>query len=213
MPAPRLRSVLTSFSRSVRDARELADDANRWSIPPIPGAKAQITFQRRDTITEMAFLRAYTSWENFLEDSFLLYLLGHRPPKGAPPRRFGFPPNPIAANEWCTDGKPYAKWNVNEVQRRANRWFKNGKPFTPALQRQRSRLEQLITIRNAIAHKSTSVRDKFENLVRLELGAVPANTTVGGFLMMTKPASVPPISFLEFYISEIQRAAHNIVSK
>jgi hypothetical protein len=213
MPAPRLRSALTSFSRSVADARDLADEANKWSIPPQAGARPQITLHRRDTLTEMAFLRAYTSWEKFLEDTFLLYLLGHRPPKGPPPRRFGFPPDPLAADEWCRDGKPYAKWNVTEVQRRANRWFKDGKPFAPALQSKKSRLDQLVTIRNAIAHKSSSVRDKFENLVRLELGAVPPSTSVGSFLMMTKPNSAPLISFLEFYVGEILQAAQDIVPK
>jgi len=43
--------------------------------------------------------------------------------------------------------------------------------------------------------------------------AVPPNTTVGGFLMMTKPTSTPPISFLEFYVAEILRAAQNIVPR
>jgi hypothetical protein len=161
----------------------------------------------------MAFLRAFTSWESFLEDTFLLYLLGHKPPKGAPPRRYGFPQTPDAAAEWCTDGKPYAKWHVNDVQRRANRWFKDGKPFTPALQSQQSRLMQLVSIRNAIAHESDSAKGKFENVVRTELGAVPPNTTVGSFLMTTKPNTTPPISFLEFYVSEILRAAQNIVPR
>lgn len=213
MPAPRLHSALTSFSRSVADARDLADEAHRWSIPPQPGARPQITLHRRDILTEMVFLRAYTSWENFLENTFLLYLLGHKPPKGAPPRRFGFPPDSTAADEWCRDGKPYSKWNISDVQRRANRWFKDGKPFTPALQSQRSRLEQLVTIRNAIAHKSTSVHDKFENLVRLELGNVPPNTSVGSFLMTLKPNAPTPSSFLEFYVGEMQRAAQTIVPK
>ncbi len=213
MPAPRLRSALVSFSRSVKDARDLADDAHKWSTPPRPGARSQITIQRRNTLTEMAFLRAFTSWESFLEETFLLYLLGHRPPNGSMPKRFGFPQTPDSAVEWCSDGKPYAKWHIEDVQRRANRWFKDGKPFTPALQGQQARLKQLVTIRNAIAHQSQSVRDKFENLVRAELGAVPPNTTVGGFLMMTKPNSTPPISFLEFYVAEILRAAQNIVPR
>lgn len=197
----------------MKDARELASDANKWSIPPHPGTRAQITPQRRDTLTEMAFLRAFTSWEMFLEETFLLYLLGHRPPKGSPPRRYGFPPTPDAAAEWCTEGRPYAKWNASEAQRRANRWFKDGKPFTPVLQGQQSRLDQLTTIRNAIAHESSSAKVKFETLVRAELGALPPAMTVGGFLLMTKPASAPPVSFMEFYLGQIEQVAFKIVPK
>ena len=213
MSAPRLNTSLTVFSRSLKEARELVDDAHTWSIPLQPGGRPQISTQRRDTLTEVAFLRAFTSWEVFLEGTFLLYLLGHRPQRGVAPRRYGFPPNLAAAVEWCTDGKDYAKWNVSDVQRRANRWFRQGKPFTPVLRGRQSRLDQLVTIRNAIAHESSSARSKFEALVRSELGALPANTTVGSFLITTKLNSNPPISMMEVYIGEIYQIAQNIVPK
>lgn len=213
MAPPKLGTALNMFSRRLKEARELADDAYSWSIPAQPGAYPLITPRRRDTLTEVAFLRAFTSWEIFLEETFLLYLLGHKPPKGAPPYRYGFPKNPDAAVEWCTDGKDYAKWNVSDVQRRANRWFRHGKPFTPALQGQQSRLSQLVTIRNAIAHESSSARSKFETIVRNELGALPPNATVGSFLLIAKPNITPPISFLEFYVREILGIARIIVPK
>ncbi len=213
MPAPRLRTALTAFSRSIKDARELANDAHKWSLPPTPGARTQITPQRRDTLTEMAFLRAFTSWEVFLEQTFLLYLLGHRPPKGAAPRRYGFPPTPAAAVEWCLEGRQYAKWNAADVRRRANQWFKDGKPFTPILQARQYHLDQFVAIRNAIAHESSEAKAKFEALVRNELGALPPGTTVGNFLMTTKPTSTPPISFIEFYLTQIEGVAMIIVPK
>ena len=88
MAAPRLISALVSFARTLDEARDLAEDANKWSLPPQPGRRAQITVARRDILTEVAFLRAFTGWEVFLEETFLLYLLGHKIPK-AKPRRFG----------------------------------------------------------------------------------------------------------------------------
>ena len=185
----------------------------KWSIPAQPGARAQISSQRRDTLTEVAFLVAFTSWEIFLEETFLLYLLGHQPPKGRAPRRYGFPPNREAASEWCTEGREYAKWNVSDVRRRAHRWFRHGKPFTPALEGRQFRLDQLITIRNAIAHESSAARGKFKKLVRNELQALPPNTTVGSFLIATKPNSNPPLSFMEFYLMEVERVAQNIVPR
>lgn len=150
MAARRLVTALTVFSRCLKDARDLVDDARKWSIPTQPGARAQISPQRR-TLIEIAFLRAFSGWEIFLEETFLLYLLGHQPPKGRAPRRYGFPPNKVAASEWCTEGREYARWHVADVRRRADRWFQHGKPFTPALQGQQHRLDQLATIRNAIA--------------------------------------------------------------
>jgi len=212
MAAPRLVSALVSFSRTLDDARDLAEDANRWSVPPQRGRRAQITVARRDLFAETAFLRAFTAWEVFLEDTFLLYLLGHKIPK-AKTRRFGFPADRKAAAEWCSDGKEYSKWNVADVRRRADRWFKDGKPFTPALQGQQARLSQLVTIRNAIAHESSAAKGKFENLVRDELPTVPPGMSVGAFLLTTKPNTAPPISFMEFYLGEIEQAANNIVPR
>ena len=98
MAAPRLVTALTVFSRCLKDARGLADDAHKWSIPAQPGGRAQISPQRRDTLTEVAFLRAFTGWEIFLEETFILYLLGHQAPKGKPLRRYGFPPDREAAS-------------------------------------------------------------------------------------------------------------------
>ena len=213
MSAPRLISALTAFGRSLEDARDIAEDARDWAIPTSPTTAAQITTQRRDVLTETAFLRAFIAWEVFLEETFLLYLLGHRLPKRSAPRRYGFPPSREAATEWCSDGKAYSKWSVSEVRKRADRWFKDGKPFTPALQGQQSRLDQLTTIRNAVTHVSPDARTKFENLVRQELGYLPPNTTVGGFLITAKPATTPPQSFMEFDIEQMELAATNIVPK
>jgi hypothetical protein len=213
MAARRLVTALVTFSRTLREAKDLADDARKWSTPTSASTRPQITMQRRDILIEIAFLRAFTGWEVFLEETFVLYLLGHKPPKGPAPRRYGFPQDKNAAIEWCSDGRDYAKWNVADVRKRANRWFKDGKPFTPALQAQQSRLDQLVTIRNAIAHESSAARSKFETVIRQELQALPANMTVGGFLMTLKPRSNPPTSFIEFYLEQIHQVALNIVPK
>jgi hypothetical protein len=85
MPAPRLISALTAFARSLEDARDIAEDARNWATPTAAATVAQISAQRRDILTETAFLRAFIAWEIFLEETFLLYLLGHRLPKRTAP--------------------------------------------------------------------------------------------------------------------------------
>ena len=67
------------------------------------------------------------------------------------------------------------------------------------------------TVRNAIAHDSASARDKFEEMVRNELKTLPPNTTVGSFLLTTKPKTTPPISFFESYLDSIIKVADEIV--
>jgi hypothetical protein len=161
----------------------------------------------------MAFLHAFLAWEVFVEESFILYLVGQQPPRGRAPIRHTFPPNQRAAREWIIpEGRRYATWNIpTHVSNRALRFFRDGRPFTEVLRANQSLLDEARIIRNAIAHNSISTREKFEEFVRTMLGSLPHNITVGGFLVTIKPSSAPPISFLDFYIGKLNSAAELIV--
>ncbi len=213
MAQRRLRTVLADFLRSLQECRRLAADAYRWSLPGAHGTRPHISIKRRDSMTEIAFLRAFLAWEAFLEESFILYLLGQRPPRGRAPYRFAFPPNQRAALEWVIpEGRDYAQWtHATHVSGRAERFFRDGRPFATVLRSYQNTLDEARFIRNAIAHQSRSARDKFETVVRGRLTILPPQLTVGGFLGTTIPGTTPPVSFLEFYISRIDLAAQQIV--
>jgi hypothetical protein len=195
----------------MRESRKLAQDADRWATSGAQGKRPAISTQRRESIIELSFLRAFLAWEAFLSESFILYLLGHEPRSGGGPRRYYFPPNRDMAVEWLSEGRDYAKWtNASEVADRARRFFKDGYTFTTVLRANQFVLSDAAVIRNAIAHEAISARLKFENVVRRELGVLPANRTAGAFLGMSKPTAVPPISFLEFYIDALENCALQI---
>lgn len=209
MPQRKLQHVLGDCRRTLKDCRRFAADAQRWSSP---GSLPHISIKRRDWITEVAFLRAFLALESFLEEAFALYSLGQKPPKGRAPNRFAFPPNRRTAEEWfIPEGRRYASWDAQAVSYRAQRYFRSGGPFTTALRGSQSTLEEARTIRNAIAHESSSTQGKFEALVRTKLGALPIRANVGSFLGTTVPASSPPQSFLELYLERIELVASQIV--
>jgi hypothetical protein len=160
---------------------------------------------------ELAFFRAFLAWESFLEESFILYLMGKKPPRGKPPRRFAMPPTLQAAEDFAAEGQDYAKWNIDKLKNRAERFFKGGGPFTGPLQAHRTVLTDAQTLRNAIAHNSASARRKFETLVRRTLGTVPPDFTVGKFLDTTVPTSSPPNTFLDSHLEMIEFVARQIV--
>jgi hypothetical protein len=164
-------------------------------------------------MTETAFLRAFLGWEAFLEESFVLYLSGKKPPRGRGPSRYTFPPTIEKAREWVVpEGHHFARWNLAaDVASRAERHFKSGGPFASVLRSNQNILEDARVIRNAIAHDSASAYDRFERVVRTALTTVPPRLTVGGFLNTVVPRSNPPISYLEFYIGKIHFAAQQIV--
>ena len=213
MAQRKLRTVLADFSRSLHECRCLAADAHDWSLPGSHGMRPYISGKRRDSLTELAFLRAFLAWEMFLEQSFILYLLGQSPPRGRAPRRYASPPNQRAATDWVVpEGRDYAQWTVAmHVSERAERFFEAGRPFAPVLRGSQNTLEETRLIRNAIAHESAMARARFESLVRRWLGTLPPKFAVGGFLGTTVPASAPPVSFLEFYFAKIEFAAQQII--
>lgn len=165
-----------------------------------------------DAIFELAFLRSYLAWEVFLEESFVLYLLGQTSPKGLTPHRYVIPRNREHALEFTLGESLRADWTaVDRVIARANRFFRNGEPYNTVLHPMTSRLNDIKTIRNAVVHASTDSQDKFKALVRRELRHYPPRLTRGGFLVTTIPNSSPPCSFLDHYLMQLLQAAENIV--
>lgn len=208
MPAQQLGAVLNRLRRALSESQQLADDARRWSAP---GAAPSLTSKRRDALIEVAFLRGYIVWETFLEDCFILYLLGRKPPRGRPPYRYARPANRSAAYEFAAEGRDYPVWSEQAVRSRAMRFFRNGGHFAHSLQSNQTLFSEVRTIRNAVAHQSLDAREKFENLVRTKLGALPPNTTVGSFLNIAVPGVTPPTTFLEHYLRGIWLVAEMIV--
>lgn len=209
--ARRLATVIAEFSETVRESKMLAIDARSWSVPIPPATTPMLKAKRRDALTELAFFRVFGAWEAFLEEAFILYLRGQQAPRGRPIQRYGFPPSEDAAYEWVAEGHGYASWASEKVKVRAKRLFKSGRPFEPAFTSHHNLLYQLVTVRNAIAHNSVHARNRFEVLVRNELGTLPLHTTPGSFLLTVKPRSSPPVSFMDFYLEEIQKVADQIV--
>ena len=165
-----------------------------------------------DSIYELAFLRSYLAWETFLEESFVLYLLGRNPPRGKAPHRHVMPRNREHALEFTTGESLHADWTVAErVIARANRFFRNGEPYNRVLHPMRSRLDDIRTVRNAVVHSSTDSQEKFKGLVRRELNHYPPALTRGRFLATSVPKYSPPSSFLDYYQQKLLQAAENIV--
>jgi len=208
--AERHLDILGRFQRTVRDCRRFADDARRWSLK---GSSPHISTERRDSIVELAFLRGFLGWESFLEESFVLHMLGRRPRRAPRPHRYALPPNRKAALDFSSAGREYAKWDAApEVIRRAKQFFRDGQPYADPLQLKLNTLQGAQIVRNAVAHRSGTAANRFEAIARNELkGTLPPGLTVGGFLNLTKPGSAPPESFLEFYLGTMQFVAEKIV--
>lgn len=203
-----LEAALKRFRRTVRECQRFADDARKWSAA---SARPRLTPTRRDSMVELAFLRVFLAWESFLEEAFILFMLGRAPASGQAPARFVNPPNRPIARDLVAEGRPFPKWTADEVRRRASRFFRGGRPFETALKASQQTLQDLNTIRNAVAHDSEDSWEKFKTLVRRELKTLPLGLTVGKYLDSARPGVTPPSTFMEHYLTTIVIVAEKIV--
>lgn len=209
MSQHQLGRVLNGFCHTLQDCKRLATDGYQWSLP---GSQPHISKTRAESITGLAFLRACIAWETFLEESFILYLIGRTAPRGRAPRRFAFPPSRGIAEEWVIpEGRRFANWGEDNVSNRAERFFRGGYPFTPALRNHANTLSEMRTIRNAIAHGSGNCWENFKTLVRNKLTILPPHLTIGSFFNTTITGSTPPQSFLEYYLDILESVARQII--
>jgi hypothetical protein len=214
MPHLELGRVVLALEGSLSNMEKLAAASQLWISVTFPKGVPKFSLKHKDTVTGLAFLRAFVAWETFLEEAFTLYLLGKKPPIGPKPKRLVKPDSRKMATLIIVSlDKEYVDWNKwDQLKARANKCFDTGRPFTTALTGQKMLFEELATLRNAIAHSSAHAQKRFRSLVRQKLhGSYPTNLTVGGFLAMTVPSSSPPASFFEHYIESINALADLIV--
>jgi len=213
MAYPKLRTVLVTLELTLREMERLTAASQQWVSISFPRGVPRFSVRHQETITDLAFLRAFVAIEAFLEHSFILYLLGLRPPVGPRPRRLVTPTTRKLAVMAVTGDRDYTDWHkVDQLKNRAKKYFVDGKPYTDALVGKKALFEEMTTVRNAIAHSSGHSQEKFKRLVRSKLaGSYPPNLTVGGFLGMTIPGSSPPESFLDYYIDSLNTLASLII--
>jgi hypothetical protein len=213
MPRQRPDLVLRDLDESLRQSQRLAIAAKQWMLPNQGPQRPRFTIAHQDMLIELAFLRSFLAWERFLEESFVLYMLGKKSPRHYSPRRFIEPPKrEYAIQLTLPENRQYADWDNHEVVLiRAHRFFVDGQPYERVLKTQSYLFQELQTIRNATVHRSTSSHEKFQKLVRNKIGSFPPHLNVGRFLATTEPKSSPPASFFDYYLNHLLQSAYQII--
>lgn len=169
-----LPHVLHELEKQIDSSQRLITKIRDLGLPQI----------QLEIIVELAFLRIFIAWENFLEGSFIRYLMGAKSPSGYKPKAFVNPYNMEHALNFISQGKDYVKWNsASDVIDRSDVFFKNGEPFKNTLEASTTDLNEMNTIRNRIAHKSKSSQEKFNSLIRFKFGHGIRGMTPGRFLL------------------------------
>ncbi len=203
MALPSVHQVFGEFKAEVSNATKLLD-----KIENNPGVLHQ---PQVDLIFELAFLKIFIAWEQFLEDTFARYMCGASSLSGRKPTRNATARYLDRALSIIYGGQPYADWtSVDVVVERANRFFDRGEPYATPLQSATTELRNMKKIRNHIVHHSKKSREDFNRLLVSVYGFRPQGMTAGRFLR--RSLSTHGRQRIQEYAEMLESLARMIVS-
>jgi hypothetical protein len=207
-PAKLLQTFEEELDRSVA----LLDAVRELRFPPSAGRRfpALPNFQLA-LIAELSFLRCFLSWEVFLEEVFMAYAMGEASRDGSEFLCYMAAPDPAHARDMVKgEGRAFVPWaDPSGVLKRARRFFNGGEPFETALSMISTPLNDMVVVRNRVAHRSGRAADRFLELVRRQHGAGARGMSAGRFLLA--PGTNPNQRRIDEYVFLLRAAGVMIV--
>lgn len=207
-PRPRLQPLLTLLYDRVTASEMLADNCPSFREKR-SGALRNLGRRTVYLITELAFLRIFLAWEDFLEQSFVRYMCGGMTASGYRPQLYVNPVSLDHAYDILRGQRAFVEWsNGGDVLQRARLFFRNGRPYHPAIAGALQELDEMRILRNGIAHRSAAAIRHFEDLARKLLGYRPRGVTPG--LLLASTHSPSGRTHLHHYSEVIKAVAYQI---
>lgn len=200
-----LKSIFHKFCLSVDKAYKSIKFVNTSPVRNNAHSKDYI-----NNIYEIAFLKVFTAWEEFLEDAFVAYLTGAKTKRFKPNVYLRKISKEHALRILCGTLN-YPDWTkIEDVYKLAQLYFVDGEPFLQPLQEIEIKFNEIKKVRNAIVHISRNSKEKFIGLAIARSPVYQRNMTPGEFLANNISANSRTTIF-EHYISFLQIAAEKII--
>ena len=168
----------------------------------------------REFICESAFLRIFISWETFVENCFVDYLLNESSILNKRPAKWATPINKEHAQEIIIGNQRHMDWSNPETIRKISQiFFHQGYVFNSSLGAIHQDLMDLKTIRNSAAHISSTTANKLDGLSTRILNVPCINYTAYRLLFSVDVrAAVPNQTVLDRYVQILDVTAEQIAN-
>lgn len=147
-----------------------------------------VTRKTRDDLLGYVLMQYFIAWEDFLEEVFPRLMCGYRGTSNRQVSLISQREKTINAAEITLLGaKKYLTWNQKATVSRSILYFGAGNIVETTLNTYATDIENINTVRNAVAHRSSFAWSNFTNVVTNELGVMPKGMTPGKFLRTVHP--------------------------
>ena len=202
------------FHRRVSEAVKLAEigELARSEAPVGSRTLKHLHYCRLELLYELAFVRIFYAWEDFLEQCFLRYLCGYTSSHGGAVLATGvsFAPTLAHATATLLGTKQFLLWHsTTRVLDRCKGYFASC-PVQTVVASSFSRLDDLAAIRHRIVHAHSDARSKFDSATMAIAGKRYPGSRPGAFLRDDDPSISPAIPWLERLGREFQGLASQI---
>jgi hypothetical protein len=158
---------------------------------------------QRDVLIEGCFLRVVVTWENFVEEYFLRCMCSGKTCSGTILRpktsRCGNTDRAFKRLKATNKGREqeYARWISHDILKLITNEYFHHRSRLHKLYESPDRLYALVTIRNAIVHRSKSAIKKFQNYVINQHGYLATLDPSMAELLITKKRSNSKLVFID----------------
>ena len=165
-----------------------------------------------ELLTESVFFSAFRAFENYLEDTFILFSLEKPSISGKKYGSYLKPKNFMHGRELIKSSMQHLDWtSPDNVVKRAETYLVDGEPFKTPLSSAMTSLRDMKKIRNHIAHNSRESNQGYKQVIIKHYGTLPLKLpTPGKYLLEIVPSATPPTYYPLRYITNLKAVAVNI---
>lgn len=204
-----LVDILNNYKQNIQDAVDMLD----FAYAQYANGRYKYNSSIRMFISRNSFLKIFITWENFLEDSFLNYMLGKLSTTGRALVRYVNPSDYEHAQKLLIGTQRYFDWgNVENVRKISKLYFENGDPFNSIISSIVIDLSDLRVVRNAAAHISSTTSTQLDAVASRKLARRIVNIDVSDFILSNDPNSNGTQTILDTYLAILDTAAVNIAN-
>ena len=202
-----LNDSLTTFRDSVAEANSFIALAFQQN----DNGDYVLSQNERDFITDSAYIKIFISWETFLENCFIQYMLGERSILGNEITRYVQPLHEKHANDLLIGTQRYVDWsNPETVKKLSILHFASGNPFDVYISSMMSDLFDLKNIRNAAVHLSSTTRQQLDSIGTRKLKRPCNNLKVSDIIFAIDPDSTSNETIFTTYLNKLDVSAEGI---